>query len=97
MLLNKVWNGKFWAFALKSKKLKIMSDFKLEIDDWFKLFLFFWKNNKNNLVWVLVNFSINKPKMTQFLKFKFLITLKLNFNVGQFYKKILNLGYYKKL
>ena len=37
MHLNKVWNGKCWAFALKSKKLKIMNDFKLEIDDRFNL------------------------------------------------------------
>ena len=29
-----------------------------------------------------------KTKMAQFLKFKSLITLKLNFNGGQFYKKI---------
>ena len=35
--------------------------------------------------------------MVRFLKFKFLITiLKLNFNGGQFYKKILNFGYFKK-
>ena len=95
MQLNKVWNGKCWAFALKSKKLEIMSDFKLEIDDRFNLFL--WTNNKNKLVWFLVNFSINKPKMARFLKFKFLIILKLNFNGGQFYKNILNFGYFKKL
>ena len=36
--LNKVRNGKCWAFVLKSKKIKIMSDFKLEIDDRFNLF-----------------------------------------------------------
>ena len=35
--------------------------------------------------------------MARFLKIKFLILLKLDFNVGQFYKKILNLGYFKKL
>ena len=28
------------------------------------------------------------------LKIKFLIILKLNFNGGQFYKKILNFGYF---
>ena len=28
----------------------------------------------------------NKPKMAQFLKFKFLIALKLNLNGGEFYK-----------
>ena len=53
--------------------------------------------NKNKLVRVLVNFSINKPKMVQFLKIKFQIILKLNFNGGQFYKKVLNFGYFKKL
>ena len=47
--LNKVWNRKCWAFALKGKMMKIMSDFKLEIDERFNLFL--WKNNKNKLVW----------------------------------------------
>ena len=35
----------------------------------------------------LSKFSINKQKMARFLKFKFLIILKLNFNGGQFYKK----------
>ena len=35
--------------------------------------------------------------MAQFLKFKFLIVLKFNFKGGQFYKKIFNLDYYKKL
>ena len=44
--LNKVWNGKCWAFALKSKKMKRVSDFKLEIDDWFNLFL--WKTKKTS-------------------------------------------------
>ena len=29
---------------------------------------------------------MNKPKMVRFLKFKFLIILKLNFNGGQFFK-----------
>ena len=28
--LNGVWKGKCWEFALKSKILRIMSDFKLE-------------------------------------------------------------------
>ena len=36
----------------------------------------------------LSKFSINKPKMAWFLKFKFLILLKINLNGGQFYKKI---------
>ena len=35
-----------------------------------------------------------KPKMTQFLKYKFLMTLKLNFNGGQFKKK---LGLFQKV
>ena len=35
-------------------------------------------------------YQINKPKMVRFLKFKFLIIIKLNFNGDQFYlKKIL--------
>ena len=32
-------------------------------------------------------YQINKPKMVRFLKFKFLIIIKLNLNGGQFYKK----------
>ena len=35
----------------------------------------------------LSKFSINKPKMAWFLKFKCLILLKINLNGGQFYKK----------
>ena len=35
--------------------------------------------------------------MARFIKFKFQTILKLNFNGGQFYKKIKNFGYYKKL
>ena len=31
--------------------------------------------------------AITKPKMVRFLKIKFLIIIKLNFNGGQFYKK----------
>ena len=38
--LNKVWNGKCRAFALKTKKLKIMSNFKLEICDRIIFFIF---------------------------------------------------------
>ena len=34
-----------------------------------------------------LSFLVNKPKMAQFLKFKFLISLKLNFIGGQFYQK----------
>ena len=41
--------------------------------------------------------QINKPKMVRFLKFMFLIILKLNFNGGQIYKKMLNFDYLKKL
>ena len=36
-------------------------------------------------------------KMVGFLKIKFLLKLKLNFNGGQFYKKTVNFGYFKKL
>ena len=36
----------------------------------------------------ITTYQINKPKMVWFLKFKFLIIIKLNFNGGQFYKKI---------
>ena len=35
--------------------------------------------------------------MARFLKFKFLIIFKLNFNGGQFYKKILKFDYFKKM
>ena len=35
--------------------------------------------------------------MAQILRFKFLIAFKLNFNRGQFYNKIFNFGYFKKL
>ena len=34
--------------------------------------------------------------MAQCFKYKFLIILKLNLNEGQFYKKILNFGHFKK-
>ena len=51
----------------------------------------------NKLVWDYVNFSINKLKIVWFKKIKFLTTLKLNFNGGQFYKKILNFGDNKNL
>ena len=34
--------------------------------------------------------------MVQFLKIKFQIALKFNFNGGQYCKKILNFGYFKK-
>ena len=44
-----------------------------------------------------INFSINKPKMVRFLKIKFLIILKLKYNRGQFYTKILNFDYLKNL
>ena len=45
----------------------------------------------------LSKFSINKPKMAWFLKFKFLILLKINFNGGQFYIKIKKFDFYKKM
>ena len=40
-------------------------------------------------------YQINKPKIVPFLKFKFLTIIKLNFNGGQFYNKILNFDYLK--
>ena len=43
----------------------------------------------------IITYQINKPKMVWFLKFKFLIIIKLNFNGGQFYKKILHFDYFK--
>ena len=45
----------------------------------------------------ITTYQINKPKIVRFLKFKFLTIIKLNFNGGQFYKKILNFDYFKKL
>ena len=45
----------------------------------------------------ITTYQINKPKNVQFLKFKFLTIIKLNFNAGQFYKKILNFDYFKKM
>ena len=35
----------------------------------------------------ITTYQINKAKIVQFLKFKFLTLIKLNFNGGQFYKK----------
>ena len=37
------------------------------------------------------------PKMAQFLTFNLLFALKYNFNVGEFYKEMLKLCYFKKL
>ena len=45
----------------------------------------------------ITTYKINKPKNVQFLKFKFLTIIKLNFNGGQFNKKILNFDDFKKL
>ena len=55
----------------------------------------FWVKNCESKI--LSEFKLNKPKLARFLKFKFLIILKFNFNGGQFSKKILNFGYFKKL
>ena len=41
--------------------------------------------------------QINKSKIVPFLKLKFLLIIKLDFNGGQFYKKILNFAYLKSL
>ena len=38
----------------------------------------------------------NQPKMAQFSNFKLPVTLKLNFNWGQFYKEISKFGCFKK-
>ena len=35
----------------------------------------------------ITTYQINNPKIVLFLKFKFLIIIKLDFNRGQFYKK----------
>ena len=45
----------------------------------------------------ITTYQINKPKNVQFLKFKFQTIIKLNCNGGQFYKKILNFDYFKKM
>ena len=45
----------------------------------------------------ITTYQINKPKIVRFLKFKFLFMIKLNFNGGQFNKKILKSEYFKKL
>ena len=45
----------------------------------------------------ITTYQINKPKIVQFLKFKFLTIIKLNFNGGQYYKIILNFDYFKKI
>ena len=45
----------------------------------------------------ITTYQITMPKIVQFLKFKFQTIIKLNFNGGQFYKKILNFDYFKKL
>ena len=46
---------------------------------------------------ILSEFKLNKPKMVRFFKIKFLTILKLKYNVGQFYTKILNFDYFKKM
>ena len=56
MKLNKVYNGKCWAFALKSKKLKIMSNFKIENDDRIYLFFIFVKEYQKQVSMVLSKF-----------------------------------------
>ena len=39
----------------------------------------------------------NNPKMAQFLKLKFLIAFKLNFNEGQFYNKNIKAWLFQKV
>ena len=45
----------------------------------------------------ITTIQINKPKIVQFLKFKFLTTIKLNFNGGQFYKKNIKFWLFQKI
>ena len=45
----------------------------------------------------ITTYQINNQKIVRFLKFKFLTIIKLDFNWGQFYQKILNFDYFKKL
>ena len=45
-------------------------------------------------VYVKVEIKVYGPKMDQFSKFKMLFTLKLNLNVGQFYREISKFGYF---
>ena len=42
-------------------------------------------------------YQIKKPKMARFLKFKFLIIIKLNFNGGQFYEKNVKFWLFQKI
>ena len=42
-------------------------------------------------------YQINKPKIVQFLKFKFLIIIKWNFNGGQFNKKNIKFWLFQKI
>ena len=51
------------------------------MDGWMGTKKVFLQKKTNNY------FSKNKPKMAGFLKFKCLITIKLNFKGGQFYEK----------
>ena len=48
---------------------------------------YFCETIKKQVSMTLSKFLKNKPKMVRFLKFKFLIIIKLNFNGDQFYKK----------
>ena len=49
------------------------------------------ETSQNKVNYAKVEFLIDKPKMAQFLKFKFLIAFKLNFNMGQFFNKYQNM------
>ena len=44
------------------------------------------ETSQNKVNYAKVEFLIDKPKMAQFLKFKFLIAFKLNYNGGSFLK-----------
>ena len=45
----------------------------------------------------ITTYQINKTKIGRFLKFKFLIIIKLNFNRGQFYKKNIKFWLFLKI
>ena len=66
-----------------SKNCKISSEIKFEIENVEYVRQKLWVENLESKI--LSDFKLDK--MVWFKKFKFLITLKLNFNGGQFYKK----------
>ena len=67
-----------------SKNCEICSEIKFEIENVDFVRQKLWVENFGSKI--LSDFKLNK----------FLIILKLNYNRGQFYKNILNFGYFKK-